>query len=196
MPGERVHAQPRAQTGARLMAWSTALAHVAPRETQPNWRPAFQPGRVHWKQLVTLDFETYYDDDYTLRKLTTSEYIRDARFEAILVGVKVGTGKTVVVPGPRIAAYLRDLDWDHLDLLCHHTQFDGFILAHHYGIVPRRYLCTLSMARAWLSNDISVRLDDVSRFFGRSGKLDGGRALTNMKGKHLRDLTREELHNG
>ena len=39
--------------------------------------------------LITLDFETYYDKEYSLKKLTTEEYIRDRRFEVIGVGVKV-----------------------------------------------------------------------------------------------------------
>jgi len=43
-------------------------------------------------QLITLDFETYYDKDYSLSKLTTEEYIRDDRFEAIGISVKVVAG--------------------------------------------------------------------------------------------------------
>ena len=31
--------------------------------------------------LITLDFETYYDKDYGLKKFTTEEYIRDEKFE-------------------------------------------------------------------------------------------------------------------
>ena len=33
--------------------------------------------------FITLDFETYYDREYSLRKLTTEEYVRDKRFEVI-----------------------------------------------------------------------------------------------------------------
>ena len=42
-------------------------------------------------QLITIDFETYYDLAFSLSKLTTEEYIRDPRFEVIGVSVKVGT---------------------------------------------------------------------------------------------------------
>ena len=44
--------------------------------------------------LITLDFETYYDKDFSLRKLTTEEYIRDSRFQVVGVGVKVNNGPT------------------------------------------------------------------------------------------------------
>ena len=33
--------------------------------------------------MITIDFETYYDKDYSLSKMTTEEYIRDERFEVI-----------------------------------------------------------------------------------------------------------------
>ena len=39
--------------------------------------------------LLTLDFEIHYADDYTLRKMTTAEYIRDARFGVHGVGIAV-----------------------------------------------------------------------------------------------------------
>ena len=39
--------------------------------------------------LITVDFETYYDRKFSLSKLTTEEYIRDPRFEVIGVAVKV-----------------------------------------------------------------------------------------------------------
>ena len=39
--------------------------------------------------LITLDFETYYDRDFSLSKLTTEEYVRDHQFEVIGVGIKV-----------------------------------------------------------------------------------------------------------
>jgi len=34
-------------------------------------------------KIIALDFETYYDKEFSLKKLTTEEYIRDSRFEVI-----------------------------------------------------------------------------------------------------------------
>ena len=40
---------------------------------------------------ITIDFETFFSTDYSLSKMTTEAYIRDPRFEVILVGVKSTT---------------------------------------------------------------------------------------------------------
>jgi len=45
--------------------------------------------------MLTLDFETYYDKEYSLRKLTIAEYIHDPRFEVIGVSVKVNGQATL-----------------------------------------------------------------------------------------------------
>lgn len=47
-------------------------------------------------QTITLDFETYYDQDYSLRKLTTAEYIQDDRFKIHMVGIKHGDFMTSI----------------------------------------------------------------------------------------------------
>jgi hypothetical protein len=38
--------------------------------------------------LITVDFETYYDRDFSLSKITTEEYVRSDLFEVIGVSVK------------------------------------------------------------------------------------------------------------
>lgn len=188
------------------MGWGSAFEKVPPSmgprsqiavaNYQSCWRFDFRKAVVDWDHLVSLDFETYYDGEYTLKKLTTSEYIRDPRFETIMCGVKIGSGKTVVVRGDKLAAYLKTIDWSKHDLLCHHTHFDGFILAYHYGVIPRKYYCTLSMARGWLANDIGAGLDEVAKHYGYAGKVKGGEALEDMKGIHLDDLTKAQYKAG
>lgn len=121
--------------------------------------------------VVTLDFETYYAKDYSLRSLSYTEYIRDPRFEAIICAVKVGKGPTIVLKDRKsMERRFKQIDWSKTDMLCHNTPFDGFIMAEKFGVVPRRYFDTLSMARGLHGNDIRGDLDTVSRFYGGSGK--------------------------
>jgi hypothetical protein len=143
--------------------------------------PVIVPAEVEWDRLVTLDFETYYDDVYTLKKLTTSEYIRDPRFQAQAVGIKIGTKPTRIYPRKDIARVLSAIPWATHSLLAHHAQFDGFILSHHYGIQPRFIYDTLSMARALHSQEIGAGLDEVSIFYGGHGKRHAAR-LDETKG--------------
>ena len=55
-------------------------------------------------KLITLDFETYFADDYTLSKMTTEEYVRDPRFKAHLVGLKEGEDPAYWIT-PEVLAY-------------------------------------------------------------------------------------------
>ena len=47
------------------------------------------PGKIDWKTPVVIDFETYYDKEYSLSKITTEKYIRCDKFECIGVSIKV-----------------------------------------------------------------------------------------------------------
>lgn len=176
------------------MGWASALkkAPSAPlvtkkRETpltvvQPQtvYRPKVKLADVDFKTLVTIDFETYFDDDYTLRKLSTSEYVRDERFRAHMMGIKIGTRKRRVVPHDKILDALLEIDWSTHTLLCHNTAFDGLILSHHYGVIPAYYYDTLSMARGLHSNDIGASLDEVAQFYALGNKIPN--VLTKSKG--------------
>lgn len=176
------------------MSWATAIRKsVAAEPPRQSFRmPEFPTEKVDWDRLVALDFETHFDSDYTLSKLSTSEYIRDPRFEALMVGVKVGKKKRVVIPGPKIRAFLKTIPWKTHSLLCHNVQFDGFILSHHYGVVPAKYYCSLSMARGLHSNEIGAGLDEVAQFYGLAGKLKGN--LEKMKGLRYKDLVEQKLY--
>lgn len=153
------------------MSWAKAAKQAAKQTCETFQRPDFKRAVIDWAHLVVLDFETYWDDEYTLKKLSTSEYIRDPRFKAHMVGVKIGKQKTKVVPHEKLATFLRTIDWSQHDLLAHNTAFDGFILSDRYGVVPRRYYDTLSMARGLHSNDIGAGLDEVAQYYGVGNKI-------------------------
>ncbi len=97
--------------------------------------------------IVTIDFETYYDKDYSLSKMTTEQYVRSNLFEVIGVGIKVNNYPTDWYSGDNVGKFLNSLDYKDKAILCHNTAFDGAILSWHYGIKPKLWLDTLSMAR-------------------------------------------------
>ena len=127
--------------------------------------------KVNLAKVVTVDFETYFDADYTLRKMNTSSYIRDERFKPHMAGIKIGRRPVKVLSGKKLYAALKAIDWTTHALLCHNTAFDGLILSHHFGVVPHLYLDTLSMARGLHSNDIGASLDAVAHYYGVGNKI-------------------------
>ena len=156
------------------MSWSSALKKSLMGEATSDFtRPTFPLAVVDWSRIVTIDFETYWDTEYTLKKLSTSEYVRDPRFKVQMMGIKVGNKPTRIVPGTRVKSELAKINWGTHTLLCHNAAFDGFILSHHYGVVPSKYYDTLSMARGLHSNEIGAGLDEVAKFYGGQGKVNG-----------------------
>lgn len=142
--------------------------------------------------IITLDFETYYDKTFSLKKLTTEEYIRDDRFEVIGVAVAEDNYAPVWYSGSRsfIKACLSKYDWDRNLLLAHNTQFDGAILNWVYGIKPKAYLDTLCMARAIHGVEAGGSLKALAERYKLGEK---GTEVLDALGKHLADFTSEEL---
>ena len=100
--------------------------------------------------LITVDFETYYDKTFSLSKMTTEAYIRDPRFEVIGVGVKVNNGGTEWASGTheQLKEYFSEFDWGNSMVLAHNTMFDGAILSWLFDIHPRVWADTLCIGRA------------------------------------------------
>jgi len=113
--------------------------------------------------LVTLDFETYYDQEYSLRKMTTAEYVNDPRFFIHMVGIKLNDGPTeCYTDEAEIAEALYAIDWDEAILNCQNTHFDGFILASHFSLYPREYSDTRSMSQALYVGNQSHSLSAIA----------------------------------
>lgn len=143
-------------------------------------------------QIVTLDWETFYDTGYSLTSLTTEEYIRHTNFEEIGVGVKIGVGQTEWITGTReeLSKRLRKIDWRNSALLCHNTMFDGAILWWLFKIKPKLYLDTLSMARAIHGVDAGGSLKALAERYGIGVK---GEEVIKAKGKRRSDFSDDEL---
>jgi DNA polymerase len=143
-------------------------------------------------QLVTLDFETYYDVGFSLSGLTTEEYIKDPRFQVIGVGVKIDDGESRWITGTHnaIKQELDQINWKESVLLCHNTQFDGGILSFIFNIIPAIYLDTLSMARAVHGVDVGGSLAFLVEKYNLGHK---GTEVIDAKGKRLEDFNTVDL---
>lgn len=143
--------------------------------------------------IITLDFETYYDREYSLSKITTEEYIRDPRFEVIGFAWKINDGPIEWFSGDMKAtkAKLKTLPWDSHLLLAQNTAFDGAILSWVFGINPVGYLDTMSMANALHGLTQSASLANLAKYYG---EVDKGTAVTNALGLKRQDFTPYQLN--
>jgi DNA polymerase len=136
--------------------------------------------------------ETYYSKTYSLSKLTTEEYVNGDEFEVIGVGIKVDDKPTIFYTGTKeeLKAYLDLYDIPNQILLCHNTFFDATILSEYFGITAKRYIDTLSMARAKHGISVGGSLAKLVEYYELGAK---GTEVVNALGKHLKDFTEEEL---
>ena len=142
--------------------------------------------------LITLDFETFYDKDFSLTKMTTEEYIRDSRFEIVGVGVKVNNGPTEWASGTHaeLAEYFAEFDWASSMVLAHNTMFDGAILSWLFGIKPKVWADTLCMGRAVHGVEVGGSLKALAERHMAGQK---GTEILNALGKRREDFTDDEL---
>lgn len=143
--------------------------------------------------IITIDFETYYDRDFSLTKLTTEEYIRSDRFEVIGVSVKVNNEGTEWASGTheQIKQWLQgSFKWSESLVLAHNTLFDGAILSWRFGVNPRAWLDTLCMGRAIHGVEVGGSLKALAERYSLGEK---GTEVLNALGKGRLDFSEGEL---
>lgn len=138
--------------------------------------------------ILFLDFETFYSDEYTLKKLTPPEYVLDPRYETIGCSAAVDAGPSQWIDGPDFAHYLTQFDPATTQTVTFNALFDNCILAWVYGFVPARMYCSMRMAAALRGHVLpSVSLAMVAKVLKLGEK---GNAIHNVKG-----LRRSEIMN-
>ena len=141
--------------------------------------------------IVTIDFKTYYDRDYSLSKMTTEAYIRDPRFEVVGVAIKVNDQEADWYSGGDPGGFLNAIEYTDKAILCHNTAFDGAILSWKYGIKPKLWLDTMSMARPLHSMTVGGSLKALATYYKLGEK--GDEVLRTM-GMRRRDFTPEQMN--
>jgi DNA polymerase len=137
-------------------------------------------------QNLFADFETFYDQFYSLRFQTPIEYILDPRFEALGCAFCGDHGTPTWVNGPDIPEFLKQVDWSNTRLISHNASFDALIMAKAFSVFPKAYGCTLSMARNALAYKIGrVSLESCAKYYGLPAKMD---TLQRTKGVNYHQL--------
>jgi DNA polymerase I-like protein with 3'-5' exonuclease and polymerase domains len=142
--------------------------------------------------IITVDFETYYDRDFSLSKITTEEYVRDDQFEVIGVAVKVDDAETQWFSGTygETMHFLGQFKWSEAFVLAHNTMFDGAILSWKFGIKPMAWLDTLCMARATDGIEVGNSLAKLAERYNLGVK---GHEVVNAMGKRREAFSAEDL---
>ena len=142
--------------------------------------------------ILTADLECFYDNDYTLSKMTTESYLRDPRYSEILWGIKINDSKPFWLLPDRADQFFRnEVDWANTALLHHHAHFDGAALNWHHNVRPALFLDTLSMARVLDGPKAKNGLEFLAPRHGFGMK---GHEVQWAKGKRLADFNRDEIH--
>lgn len=145
--------------------------------------------------IFTVDFETYYDKEYSLSRMATEDYVEDDRFQIIMVGVKRNDEPTEVFSSKTESEYahwLREKGVHRGAVLCHNTMFDGLILQTRLGITPPMLLDTLCMAQCLLKPyHRSITLANCLKH--ENSPLSKGTAVYDMIGRRLESLTHSEF---
>jgi DNA polymerase len=136
--------------------------------------------------LITLDFETYYDVRLSLSKMSTVQYVQDNEFKVWGVGVKLNDEDTVWIPEDEVKEFLEQIDWDNAALVCHNTLFDAYILTQVFGVYAKYYYDTAAMSRGLFPNESASLKHVCKRLYPDDPSMRKGEELVNAKG--IRDL--------
>ena len=137
------------------------------------------------------DFETFWDVKYTLKSMSTTDYVHDPRFAIHGASCAIADQEPRWLVGTELYEWLRD-NRDRL-FVGHHTLFDGYIVRHAYGWTFEHYFCTMGMIEALFQGAVGRGLDEaMTTLLGwESGKTD---ILTRTKGKYWDQFTPDEQH--
>lgn len=143
--------------------------------------------------ILTIDFETYYDSKYQLKKLTTEDYIRHPDFEVIGVSVQINEEEPEWHTGTfeEINSELQQYGWESSIAIAHNAMFDAAILNWKFGISPLMWIDTLSMARAVQKDvDVGGSLKELAQHYKLGRK---GTEVLDAKGKRRVTFPKHEL---
>ena len=144
--------------------------------------------------ILCLDFETYFDTEYSLKKMSTIEYLQDPRFELTGLGVLNKYMQSHFLNPLEAEGFLWDgmtiEDWKQHTILVQQARFDITILQTKFGIIPK-YIIDLKDLASHYDARMSHRLADMAKMFSLKHKGD----TMQFKGLHYDTMTEEQRKN-
>lgn len=143
--------------------------------------------------VITVDFESYWSQTYTLSKMSPLEYVMGDEYETISCAIKINDGKAEVLFGhAAITARFAQLDIKNSALLAHNMSgFDAYICTYKFRLQPKVWLDTAAMARPLHAKTIGVSLAKLVQHYGIGVKNNA--VLMQTRGRHLADFTKAEI---
>jgi hypothetical protein len=131
--------------------------------------------------ILVIDFETYFTTAYSLRKISTAEYINNPEFEVLGVGLiwdYEDEGKRYVEEEFYCGASVRDRilslgTLDEFTVVAHNAKFDLSILEWYYKIRPTYSIDLLGLCRHWETRTKNG-IGDLVKRYGIGEKGDTG----------------------
>lgn len=148
---------------------------------------------------VVLDFETYWTDDYSLKKMSIVEYVLDPRFECTCLGWKGldpddSWGPAVTYPAFDLDRFFKLAQekfgerMKRVTVVMQNAKFDALILQEHFGITPQYVVDVLDLAKMWDARGSHKLADLAEQWHAPSLKGD----TTQFKGLHYADIKGEQ----
>lgn len=157
------------------------------------------PSLIDWRTPIVIDFETYYDKEYSLSKITMEKYIRCDKFECIGVAVKIGNNPTYfhkMETGIEIIRHIVTTTYPNSPVVMQNAAFDAGILAFRYNIHPNFVVDTMIMAKLCGFDRVAggTSLAKMSAKLEEMGIFNQvkGTEVHNMLGVHASDMTAQQ----
>jgi len=150
---------------------------------------------IKWpSNILLLDFETFFDSKYSLKKLGCIEYIFDERFDFTGLGFYHPHCGIKFVGKPDIRKAIRNLksrcgqNFDAVTIIVKNAKFDIRILKEKFSIYPK-YIIDVEDLTRFYDSRMRHKLSNLAKTFVAKGeKGDTGQ----FSGLHYEDMTNEQ----
>ncbi|GAI33707.1 unnamed protein product, partial [marine sediment metagenome] len=155
--------------------------------------------QIGWPiETLVIDFETYFDVDYSLSKMSTVEYIADEKFEFTGLGFEIlnhpKANGPVFIPGPDVPWAVKRLQkllgkaFHNCTVVAKNCKFDILILLEKFGIHPPFIIDIEDLSRFYDAR-MSHKLKDLAPMFNLEAKGD----TKQFKGQHWEDVDHQAM---